>query len=171
MRQGRTRSRPDSSRLTDSTDRILVVGIGNDDRGDDAIGLAIARHVRELCPRGVTVEELSGDPLALLEWWHGADSVILIDAVSSGSEAGTVMRFDALADDLPAIFGSHVSSHGIGVGEVVALARALERLPARLIVYGVEGGGFDLGAPLSPNLASVIDITARRIAREISRKG
>ncbi len=171
MSDNRQRSTSDGSRSTDATPRILVVGIGNDDRGDDAIGLAIARRVRDLCLDGVGVEELSGDPLALLERWDRADTAIVIDAVSSGSIPGTVMRFDALADDVPAIFGSHVSSHGIGLGEVVALARALERLPARLIVYGVEGGGFDLGAPLSPNLASVIEITARRIAEEASRKG
>ena len=171
MRREPERTEPDGSRATDGAPRILVIGIGNEDRGDDAIGLEIARRVRDLCLDGVTVEELGGDPLSLLEIWDRGDWTILIDAVTSGTEAGTVMRFDALADDLPAIFEPRVSSHGIGVGEVVALARALDRLPARLVVYGIEGEAFDVGSPLSPGLANAIDITVERVAHEASRKG
>ena len=171
MRHGRRRSEPARSRPTNVTPRTLVLGIGNYDRGDDAIGLTIARRVRDLGLNGVHVGELSGDPLALLERWDRADTAILIDAMSSGSAPGTVMRFDALATVLPAVFDSRVSSHGIGIGEVVALARALERLPARLIVYGVEAADFDPGSSLSPRLARTIDLTVQRIAQEVSRKG
>jgi hydrogenase maturation protease len=37
------------------------------------------------------------------------------------------------------------SSHALGVGEAIALARALERLPSRLVDYGVEGARFGAG--------------------------
>jgi hydrogenase maturation protease len=157
--------------MMDARPRILVVGIGNDDRGDDAIGLAIARRIRALRPGGVTVEERSGDMVALLDLWHGADTVYLIDAVRSASAPGTVVRFDALAGDLPNIFAPHISSHGVGVADAVALAGALDRLPAKLIVYGIEGRLFDAGSALSPEVAAIVDRTAQRIIEELAPKG
>lgn len=44
----------------------VIIGIGNADRGDDAVGLVVARKVRDAAPAGVTVTELDGDQLALL---------------------------------------------------------------------------------------------------------
>ena len=63
---------------------MLVIGLGNAARGDDAAGLIAARRLG-----GV---EHEGDPLALLDLWDGADCAVVIDAVSSGVEAGTAMR-------------------------------------------------------------------------------
>jgi hydrogenase maturation protease len=59
-----------------------------------------------------------------------------------------------------------LSSHGLGVAEVVELARTLDRLPARLIVYGVAGCVFDVGAPLSPQVGAVIDEVIECVVRE-----
>jgi hydrogenase maturation protease len=69
----------------------LVIGIGNPDRGDDAAGLAVARRVRAAAARrDVTVTELIGDQLALLDIWDGVKDVYVIDAVCSGGAPGSV---------------------------------------------------------------------------------
>jgi hydrogenase maturation protease len=51
---------------------VIGIGIGNPDRGDDAVGLAVARRVRDAAPGGVTVKELDGDQLTLLDEWDHA---------------------------------------------------------------------------------------------------
>lgn len=150
---------------------ILVIGIGNEYRGDDAVGLEVARRIRVRCPKGVAVEEYSGDLTGLLDCWQSGDEVVLVDAVRSGAPPGTIVRFDALDGDLPGELTSPVSSHGMGVIDALALARALDRLPARLILYGIEGRAFEAGAHISAELADALDKTMQRIMLEISRRG
>lgn len=142
----------------------LVIGIGNADRGDDAAGLAVARRVREAAARrDVTVVELIGDQLALLDTWEGAGDVYVIDAVCSGGAPGSVYRFDA-AQQLDTKF-RHRGTHSLSLADVIELARALGRLPAHLTGYGIEGAVFAAGAGLSPEVeAAVKAVTGRLIA-------
>lgn len=63
--------------------RILVLGLGNDIAGDDAVGLLAARRLREVLPADVEVQESAEAGLALLDYVAGYDSVLILDAVSS----------------------------------------------------------------------------------------
>ena len=130
---------------------LRVVGVGNDMRGDDAVGLVVARNLRELLPEADVIER-SGEPADLLEaLGDGVEAVVLVDAVSSGAPPGEVHRVDATEAALP--FAASASTHGLGLAETIELGRALGRLPARLLVYGIEGRTFEVGAPLSPEVA------------------
>ncbi len=125
-------------------------------------GLAIARA---LTPApGVTVQVFDGEAIGLLELWDDADNVVIVDAVRSGAPGGTVHRFDASAEAVPAAF-RHSSSHTIGVGDAIELARSLGRLPRRVLIFGVEGVRFDAGAGLSPEVASVLDDVLGEVTR------
>jgi hydrogenase maturation protease len=73
---------------------VLVVGIGNSDRGDDGVGPAVARRLRGRVPPGVSVLERGGDALALIEDWEGVPSVIVVDAVAPITEPGRIHRHD-----------------------------------------------------------------------------
>ena len=58
--------------------------------------------------------------------------------------AGTIHRLDASERELPAeLF--RASTHHVGLAEAVELARALGRLPARTVIYGIEGESFEIG--------------------------
>jgi len=144
---------------------ILVIGIGNADRGDDAAGLVAARHIRDAAPPGVTVTELDGDQLTLLDAWDGAADVYVVDAVCSGAEPGTVCRFDGSAP-LGARF-KHRGTHIFSLADVVELGRALHRLPVRLRGYGIEGAAFELGAPLSLEAEAAARTVAEQILHEL----
>jgi hydrogenase maturation protease len=135
---------------------VLVIGLGNPARCDDAAGLIAARRLG-----GV---EHEGDPLALLDLWDGADCAVVIDAVSSGAEAGTVHRFDAEDMPLPALRTS-TSTHAVGLAEAIELARTLGRLPAQLVVYGIEGERFEAGTVLTPAVAAAVDAVVGAIRR------
>ena len=97
-----------------------------------------------------------GEPVGLIEDWTGADTVILVDAVSSGAVAGTVHRLDPLSEPIPAAL-SQGSTHAFGLAETIELARTLDRLPPRLTVYGIEGERFAAGQRLSPPVSAAVD--------------
>jgi hydrogenase maturation protease len=149
-------------------EQILIIGLGNDYRGDDAVGRALARGLLAIAGGNVRVMEESGEGASLIEAWEGADFVILIDAVHSGGAAGTIHRFDAATQPVPAMF-FHCSTHAFSVAEAVELARALNRLPARLIVYGIEGKNFDSRVGLSPEVKVAAEEVFRMVKQELCK--
>ena len=143
--------------------RTVVVGVGNELRGDDAVGLHVARALTDI---DAAVVECEGEPVGLLDSWDGYDRAILVDATESGAEPGTVRRLPADEQPLPPEL-QRSSTHLLGVAEAVELARALGRLPARTVVYGIEGASFDTGAALSPEAAAAVEVVAAAIRREV----
>ena len=144
----------------------LIIGLGNEYRRDDAVGLVVARRVREAAPESARVLEESGEGASLMESWQDADAVILIDAVHSGAKPGTLHRLDAHAQPIAKKF-FRFSTHAFGVAEAIELARALGRLPPRLIVYGVEGKRFEAGVGLSPEVAAAAQAVVERVLAEL----
>ena len=146
---------------------LKIVCVGNPWRGDDAVGLHVARLLGGALPEGVELVEREGEPTALIDAWEGADRVWLVDAVFSGAPAGTIHRLDASERALPAqLFRG--STHHVGLAEAVELARALGRLPASTVVYGIEGAGFDVGAELSPAVAGAAERVATMVREEVA---
>jgi len=151
--------------MSNERSRLLVIGAGNPYRNDDAVGLVVARRIRELNLQGVTVIEATGEGVSLMEVWQGADSAILIDAVHSGKEPGTIHRFDVDAQNLPAQLFNN-STHSFGVAKAIELARALNRLPQRLIVYGIEGKDFSAGMILTPEVKEAARCAMERVLQD-----
>lgn len=146
----------------------VVLGVGNRLRHDDAAGLAVTDRLRGARLRDdVRIVEREGDPTDLIDELHAAGEVIVIDAVHSGAEPGTVHRVDALAAPLPPSLGS-TSSHAFGIGDTIELARALGRLPRSLEVYGIEGGDFTTGTGLAPAVEQAADAVAAELAERLA---
>ena len=129
--------------------RRLLVGIGAPDRGDDAVGPAVVALVTGRVPRDGRTRVLTrSDPSHLVEEMAGADLVVIVDAVRTGAAAGTVHLRETGAGQppLPGDWSSVAGgSHGFGLGHALELARALDRLPARVVLVGVEGTSFEVG--------------------------
>ena len=150
----------------DSSARVVVIGIGNEFRRDDGAGPAVVRAASRLLPETVEVIELDGEPARLMEAWTGADVAYVVDAARAGATPGSVHRFDATCAGLPA-WAARGGTHALGVGAAVDLARALDRLPPRLVVYGVEGARFDEGDGLTPEVQAAVGIAAARLVAEV----
>ena len=146
---------------------VLVIGIGNPDRGDDGIGPAVARRLRGRLPPGVSVLERGGDILALTEDWEDFSAVILVDAVAPITKPGRLHRLDLAKTPLPVAFAPR-STHAFGLAETVELARSLARLPPFLVAYLIEGEQFEAGGPLSPTVARAVEEAFERITLELS---
>ena len=152
----------------------LVVGLGSPDRGDDAVGPHIVRRVAELQIDGVDVATHE-DPTALVELWRNRGLVIVVDAVLTGAAAGevTVLEAGRDRDPIPESAWSDTGrggTHAFGLAAAIELARALNSLPERVVVVGVEAECFDHGAPLSAAVSAAVDDvvdTVREIAAKI----
>ena len=136
---------------------LALIGVGNRLRGDDGAGLLVAEGVRRrLAGGGFAVLEQPGEAIGLIEQWEPFSGVVVVDAVRSGAPAGTIHRIDATAGPLPAPLLAGSSTHAVGVAHAIELARAVGRLPARLVLLGIEGRSFHLGDPLSGPVAGAI---------------
>ena len=144
----------------------LVIGIGNPDRGDDAVGLIVAKRIKARRPPGVGVVEHDGEPGRLLDYLGDAQSAYLIDACKAGAPPGTISRFDVAATKLPRLACGY-STHEMGLVEAVELARALGRLPRRCVTYVIEGRTYDIGGLLSAEVAAAAEKVAELIWDEL----
>lgn len=142
------------------------MGIGNQGLGDDGVGLLVSRTLAAKHLPYTTLVEETGDGGVLLEMWKEADAVILIGAVTSGAPPGTLHRFDARVQSIPAKFFRY-SAHPFGIAEAIELARVLNKLPLRLTVYAIEGKSFDAGIGLSPEVVAAARTVVRSVAREV----
>jgi hydrogenase maturation protease len=146
--------------------QLLIIGVGNPFRSDDAAGIALADRLRERVPRGVCVIEETGEGAALLEAWRDAPAVIVVDAVHSGAPPGTLHRLDLRRQEFPSEF-FRCSTHAFGVAGAVELARALHRLPGCLIFHGMEGKEFGSGEGLSPEVERALSPALECILEDV----
>lgn len=127
---------------------ILLVGVGNEMRGDDGLGIVAARELRRRLGPEIRVVELQGDGATLMNEWTGATHVFVVDAISSGGPPGTLHCINARVQQLPKHFLAP-SSHAFGVVEAIRLSTQIDRLPQNIMVAGIEAESFDQGIGLS----------------------
>jgi hydrogenase maturation protease len=144
----------------------LVIGVGNPERGDDGAGREVARRLRGRLPAGTELVECDGSATRLLAAWEGRSRVIVVDA-ASGSQPGSLRRFDAARAPLPAGM-LHTSTHSWGVHEAIELARRLRRLPAELVVFAIGGVAFAPGRGLSQAARRAVAEAERRVLGELA---
>jgi len=149
---------------------VVVIGVGNSDRGDDAAGRRVAAALRSTLPNEVVVVESDGDPAAIMDAWEGADRAVLVDAMVSGAAPGTVRRIDATDHPMP-VAVQLASTHGMGAAEAIELARALGRLPGRLVVYGIEGISFHPGGEITPEVMEGCEVAVGMVRAEVGDGG
>ncbi len=87
------------------------------------------------------------DP-ALIEQWQGIARLLVVDAVVSGAAPGTMHCFNLSRESLPGDL-SFCSSHAFDLAALLNLARALDRLPPQVWVFGVEAHDFTPGQAVS----------------------
>ncbi len=144
----------------------LAVGLGSPDRGDDAVGPAVVEQLGRRRLPGVRLT-VTPSPSRLLDLWVGCSPVVIVDAVLTGRRpAGSVDVRDLRARPLPLRAGPG-GTHGLGLADVVELARTLGRLPDRLVLVTVEATDFAPGAPPSPAVAAAIPAAADAAVRAL----
>jgi hydrogenase maturation protease len=151
------------------TARVRVIGCGNPEAGDDAVGLVAVGLARRRLPPEVEVVE-AGMALRVLDLLEDVDAVVITDAVrapSGGREVGELVRAVGDPDGLPAELRSALSSHGLGIAEAVGLAGAMGPLP-RVVFLGVEADDLTAGHGLSPAVAAALPALVDAVVEEVA---
>jgi hydrogenase maturation protease len=155
-----------SSRELSHETSITVVGIGNEFRGDDAVGLMVLRQLKGSTPTGARLIELAGDESHLLELMRSADAMIIVDAVQSSAPAGTIFRVDTGREPAPKDF-LLFSTHAFETVTAIETARALGILPRETLLYGIVGKDFSYKVGMTEEVEDAIEVIREGILEEI----
>ncbi len=118
--------------------RSLILGIGNTIRGDDAVGILIARELKNtISDQNIVVEEVSELGLNLVDLASGFSKLIIIDSIKTANgKAGYIHKLD------PNNFkrGQYsYSTHKLGLPTLIEMAKTLNLdLPEEIVIYAVE---------------------------------
>ncbi len=148
--------------------RVRVIGIGSPS-GDDQAGWRVvdALTTRAIAgPDDVLLEKLDRPGAGLIDRFADTDCVVLVDAVCSGATPGHIHHLSAT--DWAAYRGG-LSNHGFGVFDALALAQALQALPARLEVYGIEIASAEPGALPRAAVGAAVERLADQLAAVLVR--
>lgn len=119
--------------------RIKIIAIGSP-FGDDRLGWVAAEQLQDspvlrFAEKQVMITMLDRPGPAVISHWRDADAAIIIDAVRSGAEPGTVHCLTA--DDINNN-NATPSTHGFGIAAALELAGTLGQLPDKLVLCGIE---------------------------------
>jgi len=142
---------------------VVLIGLGDADRGDDGAGPALATRLAGLDLPGVEVRTGARDAAWILDAWARHESAVVVDCIRSGQPVGTVRRIDPSHG--PLVDRATASTHGLGLASAVELGRALGDLPRRLALVGIEGGSFAVGSGMSPEVCAALPVAASMVVR------
>ena len=115
---------------------VRVLGLGNEILGDDALGILVAREVQARFGHEVGVVASSQAGFHLLDELLGVSRLVVVDSIQTGAaKPGTVYVLDEHAKR-PV---HSVSSHSLGIFEVLAVARTVGLpVPEECVILAVE---------------------------------
>jgi len=143
-----------------------IIALGNRLRGDDAAGLIAADRLASTpLPAGTEVTEGPEDPIRLLDLLGDADRVIILDAADMGLEPGTVRVLRNEADW--AKVRRNQSVHGIGIQDLVAMARKLG-ITSQVILVAIQAASWKMGDTVSQPVMDALDQFKKIALKEAS---
>jgi len=138
-------------------DRLVIIGIGNHEKGDDAAGIYCAdrlknslgndlpHHVR-IINAGIMPENFTGDIRSFQ-----AKRILIIDAVIAGHAPGTIFTVDPVR-----IVNEDVSTHRMPLS---MLYRFLEEsIGCNVLMIGIEPEKVDLDTGISKSVQNSIEL-------------
>lgn len=147
---------------------ILVLGIGNILLRDEGIGVRVIEHMHSM-PINKDVEIVDGGTsgMDLLDVLAEREKVIVVDAVDSGHEPGTVLQFGL--DQIVQKEQTAVSLHELGIAETINMTKQMGCAPKEVVFFGVQPQNIDCGLELSQSVQNVIQKVAELILAEIKK--
>lgn len=153
--------------------KTVIVGVGNEFRSDDAVGLICIRKLREILNKGnnnIFLFENNGNLLNLLTFVEPTDRFFLIDAAQSSNlnDIGKIIKITL--DTIEKLEEVNLySSHSINIREFLILAQTLNRLPRKGSIIVIFANNFNFGTELSNNVKMAINSVTDMILNEIGQ--
>lgn len=144
---------------------IIIVGIGNPYRGDDAAGWAVIDGLTKAVGSVIQLVKQRGDIAELVDIFANHKSVYLVDAFNSSDLKDAWKRIDLhkqpIIEESP-----QTSTHGFSISQAISLAKNLDLLPNKLILYAIKGNHYSITNSLTPPVAKSVDTVINAILQE-----
>lgn len=126
--------------------KILIAGVGNELRQDDAFGVLLAQKLQQEAafPSSVKVMEIGSAGIHLVQQlFDNYDVLILLDIVKWGGAAGTIHFKEVEVKDISQLPEDEKNDfladmHYINPLKALMMAKALKILPKKVIFLGCE---------------------------------
>jgi len=142
--------------------RSLVIGVGNLLRTDDGVGIHVIKALSDLHPGVDTLDAAMGS-VEILEAMRGYDLAVIVDAIETGAEPGTVFRVNLTHGEEPPVV---THSHGTDLITTLQLGRQLygEEMPGEIILLAVEAEDTTtIGDEPTPRVRAAVQETIKTI--------
>jgi len=148
-----------------SNARIVVLGLGNLMRTDDAVGMLAVQQLRADARVPTSVSLVDGGTLGLdlLHPLDGVTHLLALDAIDTGAAPGTLVRFsgEEIAD-LPVAKSVHL----LGFSDLIGAMRLTGSAPAEIVVLGVQPDRIEWGTQLTARVeAALPDLVESALAQ------
>lgn len=152
--------------------KILIAGVGNELRQDDAFGVLLAKKLHEEAgfPESVKVMEIGSAGLHLVQQlFDKYDMLVLLDVVSWGGEPGTIHFREIDVKDIRQLPPEEknkfmADAHYIDPLKALMLAKALDVFPSKVIFLGCETAEHEeIGFGLSAQVHNAIPVAYKQV--------
>ncbi|CEJ46150.1 hydrogenase maturation protease [Umezakia ovalisporum] len=152
---------------------LTIIGCGNLNRSDDAVGVIIAQRLQQYLAQNphpdVQVFDCGTAGMEVMFQARGSKALIIIDASSTGSEPGAI--FKVPGKELEALPEPSYNLHNFRWDHALAAGRKIfaNNFPQQVTVYLIEAASLDLGLQLSPVVQHSADLVFKQLTTLISQ--
>ena len=152
---------------------LTIIGCGNLNRSDDAVGVIIAQRLQQYLaanPRpDVGVYDCGTAGMEVMFKARGSKTLIIVDASSTNSEPGAI--FKVPGKELEALPEPSYNLHDFRWDHALAAGRKIfgNDFPQDVTVYLIEAANLDLGLELSPIVQHSADLVFEQLTKFISQ--
>ncbi|MBD2494048.1 hydrogenase maturation protease [Nostoc sp. FACHB-280] len=146
---------------------LTIIGCGNLNRSDDAVGVLIAQRLQQYLAENphpyVRVYDCGTAGMEVMFQARGSKKLVIIDASSTHSEAGAI--FKVPGKELEALPEPSYNLHDFRWDNALAAGRKIfqDEFPEDVTVYLIEAANLSLGLELSPVVKSSANLVFEEV--------
>lgn len=136
--------------------KINVLGLGNVIYGDEGFGVEAVRLLEKTAdfPENVHLIDGGTQGVYLLDYLESTDRLLIFDAIIPQDHEFKVYTYQR--EDLPAFIHRKMSSHQMGLSELISLAKLHGKEPEKMVLIGVPPKQLDMQVGLSPEVSALL---------------
>ncbi|MFM7366023.1 MAG: hydrogenase maturation protease [Cuspidothrix sp.] len=141
---------------------LTIIGCGNLNRNDDAVGVIIAQRLQQYLAQNphpnIRVFDSGTAGMEVMFQARGSKKLIILDASCTGSDAGAI--FKVPGNELEALPEPSYNLHDFRWDHALAAGKKIfgDDFPQDVTVYLIEAANLDLGLELSPIVQHSADL-------------
>jgi hydrogenase maturation protease len=150
---------------------LTIIGCGNLNRSDDAVGVVIAQNLQEFLLKhpvsNVRIYDCGTAGIEVMFQAKGSQKLIIIDACSSNSSPGTI--FEVPGEELENLPAPSYNLHDFRWDNALAAGRKIFKndFPQEVIVYLIEAKNLKLGLELTPPIQKAATVVLEKLKKQI----